>query len=145
MVSASHDDYKLHNSITSGFSATMLSSYMNYVKLDTSGATVDNAYQLGSLTCDAADPCVRMHNGATVYLYSLSFGGTATTNAVAFAVDPDGVYAGTTDGPGKSVVFMLYTNGRLMTAGTRDANTYHSTGGPYGPCSYCDPPWFSWN
>jgi hypothetical protein len=88
-------------------------------------------------------------NGFTLAeLLSYYFGGTATTNAIWFSVDPDAkVTDGTTNGPGKAVEFWLYYNGAIRTYGGILNN---SCGYAFGnnctnPDPTRDPPWFSWD
>jgi hypothetical protein len=87
-----------------------------------------------------------MPNGAVVQYDSDAFGGMATTNAVWFHVDPDGVLTdSTTNNIGKSVpLFLYYQNGRItdegnILTGTRDASS------GWGAASSKVPPWFSWD
>ena len=73
-----------------------------------------------------------------------TFGGTNTTNGIWFFIDPDGrVTDGTTNGPGKSIQFWLYFNGRItdegsLAPGTTNANAPRSANPAYVPS------WFSW-
>lgn len=72
------------------------------------------------------------------------FGGTASTNAVYYYVDPDGqVTDGTTNEPGKSVVLFLYANGRITTWGNLYSGTMNDGGG-YSADPAKDPSWLQW-
>jgi hypothetical protein len=73
-----------------------------------------------------------------------SFNGTATTNAVQVFFDPDGqVTDTTTNGPGKSINFWLYTTGQVVDIGHVVSGTTYS-GGSVGANLSRVPPWFSW-
>lgn len=106
---------------------------MNYVSTDSS-TIIDHMYGCNSYTCGTGGSggCIRLHNGAIIrYNTSVGFGGTASTNNLWFAVDPDGSHNGTTNGYGKAIEFIFYYNGRISTRGTVAGITQ-------------DPPWFSW-
>lgn len=146
-ISGAFQAYKLQNTVASGTRASHLTPYMNYVKVDTT-SLFDQVHG-GTSTVDCSNAsfvCLKLHNGAILQMMSgNNFGGTATTNAVWFYVDPDGkVTDGTANGPGHPVVLFLYTTGRIATYGTIDAGTSDNTG-PYIPSPALDPPWFSWN
>jgi prepilin-type N-terminal cleavage/methylation domain-containing protein len=143
MISEAYGQHKLASTPTSSFKPIDLLPYFNYVKYDTT-ITIDEVHTQGSAACSTTYPCIKLHNGAVLMFESGSFSGTATTNAIAFKVDPDGkVTDGTTNGPGKSLNFWLYYNGRLSTHGAIASGTVASTG-TYNPNSAYDPPWFSW-
>src|SRR6478609_7639481 len=100
-VAAAYQIFTLGNVPTASTTGGALTPYLNYVKLDTSGVTVDDIQGYGTLPCDSSAPCMRMHNGGTIQITPYSFNGTATTNAIRFKIDPDGrVTDGTTNGPG---------------------------------------------
>lgn len=134
---------------TQGFNQNLqtrqLTPYLNYVKFDTS-SVIDNHYGGGTKNCDSSQPCILLHNGARVQLTQNYFNGTASTNAIWFRVDPDGKETVTvsTTGPGKSVNFMIYANGRITTGGGCLTGTTYDAG--VVPCGVGeDPPWFSWD
>jgi prepilin-type N-terminal cleavage/methylation domain-containing protein len=122
------------------------SGYINYVKTNTS-TPVDQAMGQNSVDCTdtVSGTCYILHNGGTLYVHNeADFNATATTNAIYFIFDPDSTYSGTTNGPGKSVTFYVYFNGRLAS----DANIANPTCnhfGCWGPNADGDPPWFSWD
>jgi hypothetical protein len=102
-------------------------------------------YTENTANCSSAAFCLRLHNGAMLYSFDNSFSGTATTNAIYFYLDPDGrVTDGTTNGPGKSVILLLYTNGHIVSWGDALPATT-SSDGTRSACPGCDPPWFKWN
>jgi len=73
------------------------------------------------------------------------YGGTAATNALPFRLDPDAkVTDGTTNGPGKSINFWIYYDGKIRTYGTIESNTCYEFG-CFNPNTALDPPWFNWN
>ncbi|HEY9746906.1 MAG TPA: type II secretion system protein [Oculatellaceae cyanobacterium] len=143
MVSEAFQAYLMSNSLTEDTHAQDLKGYINYVSRDTT-SNIDGAYGNGSVSCTGTNVCLRLHNGAVILIPDISFGGTATTNAVYFYVDPDGQDGGVPNGTGNSVVFFLYANGRLTTWKNKLANTTTSFG-VEADCASCDPPWFSWN
>ncbi len=143
--SAAYIAYKQQNTPIATTDPRALIPYINYVQYDTS-STVDSVQTLGSLTCSSTNPCLRMHNGAVLFVEgATSFGGTNPNNMVWVCVDPDGQYSGTTNGPGKALQFGLYYSGRITTRGTLHPNSFNSGGGPVAAVPVYDPPWFSWD
>lgn len=144
-ISASYAGYRLRNTVSPSTDPLDFTSYLNYVNID-SVAQIDNVQTLGTRDCSTAGRlCLKLHNGAMLETASSCFGGTGSTNAVWYLVDPDGkVTDGTTDGPGKSVQFALYFSGRILTRGTLEPNTVDCFG-VNQPNASRDPPWFSWN
>ncbi|WP_373532410.1 type II secretion system protein [Vampirovibrio sp.] len=142
-VSAAFQQHQLSGQVSSSTVMTDLWQYLNYVSTDTS-TTVDSFQTGGAGPCDnLGHTCLKLHNGAIIQPSVFPFAGTNTTNAIMFLVDPDGVYSGTTNGPGKSVQFHLYYNGRITTVGTiAPGTTYANTTIVANPD--LDPPWFSW-
>jgi hypothetical protein len=122
-----------------------ITQYMNYVSATSDSSwSVDSAMTGPTVVCDSSHPCLKLHNGATIYSGSGLFNGTETTRALSFLVDPDGkVTDGTTNGPGKSVQFFLYYNGRLTSRGQAATGTVYN-GTTFSPNPNMDPPWFSW-
>jgi prepilin-type N-terminal cleavage/methylation domain-containing protein len=149
-VVAAYQAWALQNgggSTTAGFSQFV--PYLNYTKLDSS-STIDHIYTNStvSLTCGASSSvCLQLHSGAVIrYFPQDTFGGTASTNGIAFYLDPDGhVTDGTTNGPGKSIIFFLMYNGRV-TDNTSGYTISYNNGSPqsWGSCATCKPPWFDW-
>jgi prepilin-type N-terminal cleavage/methylation domain-containing protein len=111
MVSGSFSSYQLNNTLAAAVTAGALTQYMNYVSVDTSG----NSYGFtGSGLCStvASVACLKLHNGGVLeYNPTNTFGGTTTTNALVFNIDPDGA------GPLTGATFIQYYNGRLTTGG----------------------------
>lgn len=145
MLAGALEAYDLENTLASSTGTSHLTSYINYVAVD-STSTVDHAYSMTTYDCsNAAIICLRLHNGAILWTSPVNtFSGTASTNAIWFYLDPDGrVTDGTTNGPGKSVSFWLYYNKRLRTRTEIEPNTV-SGNVTYQP-SALDPPWFSWD
>ena len=148
MLSVAHQQLKLQGNLTSTTSMNDMTPFFNYVRVDTV-TVIDSVHTANTQVCnvDSAGPtyCLYLHNGAAMKVSSVSFGGTAATNAVFVTVDPDGkVTDGTTNGPGKSIQFHLYYDGRLKSRGVLLPNTCNSF-----ECNNAvpawDPPWFSWN
>jgi prepilin-type N-terminal cleavage/methylation domain-containing protein len=149
-ISGAYQRYKNQSTVTASTKADDLTQFMNYLAVDSS-SSFDESHGGTTATCGTAwmggtTTCLRLHNGAILeYNSAIAFGGTATTNNIWFYVDPDGkVTDGTTNGPGKSVIFHLYTSGRITTEGQIEPNST-STLDVDNPCASCDPPWFSWN
>lgn len=98
----------------------------------------------GGMPCSSSAPCYLLHSGAVLWFHhTYTFGGTASTNAVGFNIDPDGTYSGSTSGDGKGVEFTLFYSGRLASWGTVQSGINYS-GGSYPVCPACDPSWFVW-
>ena len=150
MVSSAYEVYRLqYGTIPSTLGIKDLTPYMNFTSLDSSGFTVDHIQTQSTKTCDSGNPCLHLYSKATLlYEQGIQFGGTATTNAVFFSIDPDGrVTDGTTNGPGKSVEFWLYYDGKIKSSADRRLNTIFSNGSSTftlgGPSSSDVPPWFT--
>lgn len=143
-ISNAYQEYKTSNTIDSNTGPADLTHYMNYVSVD-SLSTIDHLQTTSAVDCSAGSyTCLKLHSGAYLYYRPTGhFDGVNTTNAIWFALDPDGKYSGTTTGSGKSISFWLYTNGRLKTYGTLEPNTYDDFGLRTANSAY-DPPWFSW-
>jgi prepilin-type N-terminal cleavage/methylation domain-containing protein len=143
-VAAAYQLYVFSNTPIASTTGGALTPYLNYVKLDTSGAVVDDISGYGTLPCDSSAPCMRMHNGGTLQITPYSFNGTNTTNAIRFKIDPDGkVTDGTTNGPGKSLSVRVYIGGRVTSEDNMLPNTCDSAG-CFSPAPGQDPTWFSW-
>lgn len=143
MVSDVYQTQKLRGQVSSATQFGHLTPFMNYVATDTS-SNIDDVYTLNNLSCNAGFPCLRLHNGAVIlWENGQSFGGTATTNAVWFLLDPDGTPSSTTNGPGKSVSLFLYYTGKVVDDGNTSPNAVASTF-TYWPAPSLVPPWFSW-
>lgn len=145
MISDAYVVYKSHNTVSPATKSSDLTPYMNYVKVDT--VTVIDYYQASTTDdCSTGVICLKLHNGSILTdEWGPSFTGTATTNAIHFLLDPDGKETdGTTNGPGKSVRFYLYYNGRIATYASIYPNTKASDG-TRNPNPALDPPWFSWD
>lgn len=138
--------YKLRNGITSGTKFNDFISYLNYVKEDTSGADIDHRQGLGLTSCPGTvRRCFVMHSGGVIhYQPTVTFGGTASTNAIGFMFDPDPANnSTTTNAPGKAVQFYIYTTGRVTTIANLEAGTANNSG-PVPAVPDGDPPWFGW-
>ncbi len=130
--------------VTSSTKLTDLTPYMNYVQLKTIG-TIDDIYRFATLSCSSTSPCIKLHNGSTLFFTSNAFGGTGASNALYYKIDPDGVVTdGTTNGPGKSLALFLYYSGKITDYGNINPGTTDSVV-PFGynPSPAYTPPWFS--
>lgn len=143
MVSSAYQTLKLNGGLSASTSPAKLTPYLNYVAYDTS-STLDGEPGYTTWTCAANAPCIRLHNGAMMKMRQYSFAGTASTNTISFFCDPDGVADGTTNGPGKSVLFLLNYNGLLQTKGQILAGSTDSSGNTYSTNANELPSWFSW-
>jgi prepilin-type N-terminal cleavage/methylation domain-containing protein len=147
MVSAAYQQHQLSGKVSSSTKFTDLIVYMNYLKYDTSSAQVDdwqgNTPSAGT-TCSGYG-CLRLHSGgAILWDPSESFGGTNSTNAISFFLDPDGkVTDGTANGPGHSLAVILYYNGRIADIGNAVPTAY-SSAYTWSKNTGAVPPWFSW-
>lgn len=144
-VSASYQAYSVNIAPSASTRMADLTQYLNYVKVDTT-TTVDFAACAGTTSCSGTHTCLKLHNGAMLYFPStVQFGGTASTNALKFLVDPDGVVTGASDDTGKAVGGYIYLNGNIRSRADIFPNTSYVGGGPDGPMPSCDPSWWSWN
>lgn len=131
--------------VTTSSSFSNLTPYMNYVSVQTTGQMDDHVNANGVKDCAGTYICLKMHTGGVLFAHTRTWNSTASNNAIMIFYDPDGVrgVTGTADGPGKSVAFYLYANGRITTR----ANPIPG-GAEYGSASgantLADPSWFSW-
>ncbi len=136
-----YDAYRLNNSINASTSVADLTPYMNYVSVDTSGASIDAAWTDAGDSCSGLRPCLILHNGGVFhYDQSQSFGGTTDLHTIWGEYIIDRSFAGDKD---RGVRFNVYTNARLMSRGSVLPGTTSSTGA-FGSAPDDDPPWFSW-
>lgn len=147
-VAQAYQAYRFAGGVTTTMNAEALSSYYNYVSVDTS-SVIDLPNGAGQFTCNGVTPCYRLHNGAVLHSWRDNFCNGSPTG-IPFEVDPDGVNSGTTNGPGKAIRFFLYSDGRITTEGTMASNTRWANDGT-GTCSFTrsaapsvDPTWFQW-
>jgi prepilin-type N-terminal cleavage/methylation domain-containing protein len=141
-ISAAYTKVQAAGAVTTNTSLGDITQYLNYVATDTS-STIDSFTGSGSGTCTSTMFCLRMHNGSIIrYRTDASFGGTSTTHGLWFHIDPDGVYSGTTDGPGKLMLGFIYYNGRIADGASIPAST--NTYSNYTATSTYTPAWFSW-
>lgn len=127
MISAAYSTYTLNNGAASTVKPGDLTQYFNYVSADATSAAsaVSQATAPGvalNAACSAAT-CLKLHNGGVLQFDTAqTFGGTSTTHAIYFNLDPDGT------GPQGRISFVQYYNGRLTTgANALPAST--ATGG----------------
>ncbi len=144
MLSSALQQAQLDGKVTAATVPGDLTQYMNYVSVQTTGS-IDYFQTATTMNCLSTRPCLKLHNGGILsYTTTWGFGGTSSTNVVQFWFDPDGVVTdGTTNGPGKSIIFELTYTGRVLNYGS--GNTYcGSWGCPFSGGPGVDPPWFSW-
>lgn len=148
MIAAAYQQYVMEQGAASTVGIGDMTQYMNYVAMDTT-STIDSYYTEAGISraCGwSSGVCIRLHSGASIqYWPAAQFDGTANNNGIPFMIDPDGrVTDGTTNGPGKSLYFFLYYNGRITDLGNIVPNTSWSTGSNWNPNPAEVPPWFSW-
>lgn len=123
MLGSAWKNYSISNTIDSNTQAGALTPYLNYVKV------ADDVNGWGTIPCTASQPCYFLHNGGVLH-HREQYGGTSSTHVLAYYFDPAGkVTDGTTNGPGKSVSFIIIFNGRLTSRGTVTHPVYTCTGG----------------
>lgn len=115
IVSAAYVNYAAQNGYSTNTTFGAITPYLNYVSTSTT-ATIDAATGTGSWACNAPRMCFYLHNGSALNIdISTSFASTSN-GLIQVVFDPDGVYSGTTNGPGKGQDFYLYNNGRVDSA-----------------------------
>lgn len=151
MVSEAYKTYQIDNTISQNFLLMDLTPYLNYISVDTV-SLIDHRNNAAFFDCSGTNrACYRLHNGAMLMFSTICFGGDLNIAAIPFSVDPDASYSGLTTGPGKSVEFFIYGNGRLTTVEHILATTvYASAPACTGlvnrtPVANADPEWFSWD
>jgi prepilin-type N-terminal cleavage/methylation domain-containing protein len=139
--------YKSKNAVTASTGCGDLTPYLNYVRIDTS-TLMDDVNNNAANGCYApGGECYILHSGSALMYCNNSanyFGGTSSTNAIFMQIDPDSRYGGSMTGPSKSVLFLLYPNGRLTTFETALPGTKTSGGTSIEPWPDGDPDWFNW-
>jgi hypothetical protein len=115
------------------FTTDAVNGHLNYAQVLTSGAMTTPSS--GSLVaCSASHPCITTHVGSWIqYTAANTFGGTATTNGISFAIDPDGA-----NGASEPVQMYLYANERITTVGS-GATAPTSSGAYAGTTVTTDP------
>lgn len=139
MVSEAYQLYARQNGYSADTTVGMLTPYMNYVSVNTTGKMDDVGTNTGMKDCASGYTCLQLHNQGTLfYNTNISFGGSGTTNAVRIYYDPDSTRL--TTPPSKSLLIILFYSGRVST--WRKAPAFvDSLGTPGGSM---DPVWFSW-
>lgn len=123
-VASAYQQLQLDSTVSYSTTAGALTPYLNYVSADTS--TLIDGHPSGiNLPCSVTNQCVKLHNGAVVWLQNTQFG--SSSGYTYFVVDPDGARTGNLD----SFKFILYYNGRLTDYGSVHGPQY-------------TPSWFSW-
>jgi prepilin-type N-terminal cleavage/methylation domain-containing protein len=132
MLSQAFQNHMSAGKLTTSTVPGDLSPYLNYVSIDTAG-TLD-----GGITCNNAEKCYYLHNGAKVMLRNNWFGDSQPNKAISFFIDPDSK----TDGTNELMLFIYY-NGRVSTRGSIVPGTTDVTGANYDFGT--DPAWLNWN
>jgi len=154
MLVTSFEEYKTVNGTIggatgNGLSANEIASNFNYLSVVTTGQIDGLEGSSGGLTCDAGHPCYKLHNGGMLHHWGDHLCNSGTNpSGVPFDYDPDGVYGGSTTGPGKTIRLFLYSDGSLRSGGTMKANTYWSWDPATANCTNSrssdpDPTWFT--
>lgn len=143
-ISGAYQLYAQNNPVTGSFSLTGLVPYLNYIARDTT-SQIDAYPGEGAQDCSAWH-CYRLANGSIIaFDPGQTLGATDDLAVTYFYVDPDGQYSGTTNGPGKSVAFFIYKNGRITSHIGLTPNSHDVWGTVYpGADPAKDPAWFSW-
>jgi prepilin-type N-terminal cleavage/methylation domain-containing protein len=116
MVNAAYQNYTLDNGIASGVTGGAITTYMNYVAVDTATALSTATSGTALQTCASTLPCLKLHNGAVLqYDTAQTFGGTNGAASIYFNLDPDGT------GPQGRISFVQFATGRLSTGGVTAA------------------------
>ena len=120
MISGAYSTYTLTNGAATTVGPDDLTQYMNFVSAATTGDLADGTGGGGInlAACSATFTCLRLHNGAILQFDTgETFGGSNTTNAIAFNLDPDGT------GTMGAITFWQYYGGRLTTGGQATSPT----------------------
>lgn len=139
MVGAAYQQHMLNGYLSSSTKSSDYTQYMNYVAVD-STTTIDDVQGNGTVSCSSAQfMCLKLHNGAMLLIRPTeTYGGTTTTNAILFLLDPDGQANGV-----KASNFMLTYPGKVTTVGTCSVAMV-SSGFSYPCSSSYNPSWFNW-
>jgi prepilin-type N-terminal cleavage/methylation domain-containing protein len=129
MVSGAHQSYINDNGQVTTMPASALTTYMNYVAVNSTNTTNNGT----SLDCSTSN-CLQLHNGAFLQYNGGTFG--STTTALVFNVDTDGTGSNT-----NIMSVLLSYNGRIAV-GTTTSTGF--TGGTGILTASASPSWFSW-
>ncbi|WP_373531076.1 type II secretion system protein [Vampirovibrio sp.] len=112
MIAGAYSTYTLNNGSATTVGPSALTQYMNYVSAAVATDLADATSGLNLAACSATFACLRLHNGGILqYDTAETFGGSTSTHAIAFNLDPDGT------GPLGAITFWQYYNGRFTTGG----------------------------
>lgn len=146
-IAAAFDLYKKEGKLTASTKVGDITPYMNYLTVDTTSLIDDRPPSLvTSLDCSSnVRGCLKLHNGSVLtWDPDVNFGGTNTTNAIWYKLDPNGSYDGVASG--RAINIWLYYNGRVTTFCCIDPNTvYYNNSTPNTRTPTADPIWFNWN
>jgi prepilin-type N-terminal cleavage/methylation domain-containing protein len=122
IVSAAYVAYATQYGYSTNTTFGAITPYLNYISATTSG-NIDDVQGAGAWGCGGTRMCFALHNGSVLNIeITTAFGSTNGVLRIFF--DPDGIYSGTTNGPGKSQDFYLYYNGRVDSAPHGNADWY---------------------
>jgi prepilin-type N-terminal cleavage/methylation domain-containing protein len=143
MISAAYFQHRNNGLVTTATKPSDLMQYMQYTQTDTS-SVIDDTVGASSDMCMNSTPCVRLHNGGLLeFRDDGPFGVLNSTQVVRFLYDPDGVFVGGTgDHISKGLIFLLFSNGRVVTYQNMPTGTTWN-GSTMG--AGVDPSWFDWN
>lgn len=120
-VASAYYNYSIQNGFSTNTTFGAISPYLNYVSVTSSG-NIDDVQGAGIWGCGGTRMCFKLHNGAVIDVsVTVPFG---TTGNIRVFVDPDGVYSGTTTGPGKSQDFYLFPDGKISGPAHGSADWY---------------------
>ncbi len=117
-----------------------LFQYLNHIKYDTT-SYIDVYPNSGAASSHcAARPCAFFSNGAALAADWSTLGGTGTTNAMMFYIDPDSQL-----GSRNTIAVFVYCDGSIREFSSLLPGTVVGGGGwPGGPSLGAKPNWFSW-
>lgn len=149
MIAGAYQQYARSNQITTTTTAGVFTQYMNYTSIATTGQLDDIPPWNAVYDCSSNVTCLRLHNGGMLFTRNSGrYYGTSTSHMVDYFFDPDGIRTGlAADGPGKTVIFTVFANGRISSVGAGSSGAMvddvgDNLTGVAG--SNWDPSWFSW-
>lgn len=135
-ISQAFWNYKADGRLTANTTVSNLMQYVNYVNYTTVGTVDSTVAAPNSLSC--ASGCYRMHGGGTILAGGGAFTGTSALHCIMFWYDGGGISS-----PGRSVLFIVYYNGKVTSYKYGDSGSINNSGVISAPANY-DPDWFHW-
>ncbi|MEB3288127.1 MAG: type II secretion system protein, partial [Vampirovibrionales bacterium] len=135
-IANSFDMYKMQNTVNTTTNSNVLTPFMNYVRIQTTGS-IDGRPGVASSNCGNFSPCLLMHNGGMLRTSNVSYSTLSDSHAIEALFDPDGRLLGT--------AASKFLNGRVSSRAHVAPGTTNSSGNTYDPDPSLDPVWFTWN